>query len=119
VRDAWPQSARDEREMGVGVPWFHGPLFRAEVVAALQPIVLVAGALRKYRAERLEVTGDTIRAEARGQAPVQKSGRRMRRPVEAIRVLREGFVLRCEMGSQFDDVESRLGNELECEIERL
>ena len=49
VRDARAQAAGDEREVRVGVPRLDRALLGIEIVAALQPVVLVAGALRKQR----------------------------------------------------------------------
>ena len=53
------------------------------------------------------------------EASVQEPRGRMRRPVEALGVGGKRRVLGGETGAQLDHVETRLGNELERQIERL
>ena len=90
-----------------------------EVVAALEPVVLVAGALREQRPEGLDVARNMFGAEPRGQAAVEEARGRVRRPVQAMRIGGKRLVFGGEMGSQLDDVESRLGEKLERKVERL
>ena len=81
--------------------------------------MLVAGTLRKERPERVDVARNLFRPEARREAAIEKSGSRVKRPVETVRECRERLVLRGETRAQVHDVEPRPGRELEREIERL
>ena len=114
-----PQAAGDERQVRVGVARLHGALLRVEVVAALEPVVLVAGAFREQRPERLDVARNVLGAEPRRQAAVEEARGRVGRPVQAVRIGGKRLVFGGEMGPQLDDVESRLGEKLERKVERL
>ena len=85
----------------------------------VESVVLVAGALRKQGTERLEIAWHRFRCEPRGETAVQKAGRRMRRPVQTMRIRSECLVFGGKMGTELDNVESRPGNKFEREIERL
>jgi len=119
MRDARPQAARDEREMRIGVAGFHRALLGIEVAAAVQAVVLVARVLGKERAKRLQIARHRFRGQSRRQAAVEKAGGCVRRPIEAVWIGCECLVFGGKMGAELDDVESRLGNKFEREIERL
>src|SRR3954471_7382347 len=68
MRDAGPQAAGNERQVRVGVARFDRALVSVEIGAFLEPVVLVAGALGKNRAERVDVRRHVLRAEPGGQA---------------------------------------------------
>jgi hypothetical protein len=91
VDDARLQAARDEREVRIRVRRLHGALLRRQFVPLLQFVVGVAGAFREHRSEQLEVRREAVvlgRQPGRqrlGQVP----GRRVRRHVEALRVVLE------------------------------
>ena len=95
--------------MRVGVSRLDSALRRVEVDASFEPVVLVVGALRKERPECPDVVGDTVCREAGCKAPVEKSGGRVRRPVETVGEGRECAMLSGKAESQLDHVESRLG----------
>ena len=78
-------------------------------VAALESVVLVAGALGKQRAEGVDVGRNVLRAQARGQAAIEESGGGVKRPVEAVRIRVERLVFGREMRPEIDDVEASLG----------
>src|SRR5262245_50809459 len=106
MRDAGLQAAGDEGQVRVAVARLDRALRGVEVLAALEAIVRVAGALREDAAERLDVRRDATEAEARDQAPVEKAGRRVGRPVKAARIRGERFgVLAREARPQLDHLE--------------
>ena len=119
MRDARAQPAGDEREMRVGVARLDRALHRVEIVAAIEPVVLVAGALGKERPEGVDVGGDVLRAQPRRDAAIEETGRRVGRPVQAVGITGERFVFRGEPGPQLDDVEARLRSHLKREIQRF
>jgi hypothetical protein len=93
VSDTGAQPAGDERQVRVGVARLVGALLGIEVEALVQAVVLVAGAFREERAEGFDVRRDPIGAQAGGQAPIQKAGGRVERPIQAIRVGAQSLVL--------------------------
>ena len=73
VRDAGAQAAGNEGEMRVGVPWLNRPLLGIEVLAAFQPVVLIAGAFGEDRAEGIDVGRDMLGAQPGGQTAIEES----------------------------------------------
>ena len=119
VRHARPQPAGDEREMRVRVPWLDRALLGIEVPAALQPVMLVPGPLGEQRPEGFDVSRHVLCAQPGRQAPVEKAGRRVRRPVETVRKLGQRLVLGREVGAELDNVESCPRGKLERQIAGL
>ena len=111
MRHAGAQAAGDERQVRVGVARFDRALLGVEVLTALQPVVLVAGAFRKQRAERFHVRRNVLGAQAGGEAAIQEAGGGVERPVQAVRKGAERLVFGREMGTELDDVETRLGEQ--------
>ena len=81
--------------------------------------MLVAGPLREQRPEGLDVARNMFSAEPRSQTAVQEARGRMGRPVQAMRICGKRLVFSGEMGSQLNDVKSRLGKKLERKVERM
>ena len=71
-----------------------------EIVPPLHLIVVVAGAFRKQPSERIDVGRNPFRAEACRQAAIEKTGGRVRRPIEAVWIGAEGLVLVCKRRAQ-------------------
>ena len=84
MRHARAQTARDEREVRIGVARFDGALGRVEILASLQPVVGVPGPLREDAAQRVDVRGHARRAEAGGEAAVEEARGGVRGPVETL-----------------------------------
>ena len=116
---AGTQPAGDEREVRIGVLRLDCPLGGIEVVAPLQPVMLVAGAFREQPAERIDVGRDMFGTETGRETPVEKPGRRVRRPVETMRKGAQRLVLVRESRTQLDDVEPGARGKLERQIERF
>ncbi len=119
VHHAGAQATGHEGQMRVGVAWLYGALRRIEVAATFEPIVLVAGAFRKERSDSVNVGRNVLLFESRRQTAVEKSRRRVERPVQAVPVIGQSVVFGCELGAQIDDVESRLRSDLESDVERF
>ena len=81
--------------------------------------MLVAGTLWKQRSEGVDLAWNLFRPETRREAAIEKSGSRVKRPVEAVRKRGECLVFRSKARAQVYDVEPRPGRELERQIERL
>ena len=75
--------------------------------AALEPVVLVAGAFGKQRAERVDVGRDVLGAQPRRQAAIEKAGGRVRRPVEAVRERRRAPRVRRRNGTRRSTTSNR------------
>src|SRR5262245_52911319 len=119
VRDAGTQPAGDEEQVGISVARLDGALRGVEVDALLEPVVLVAGALREDPAQGVDVRRHALRAEPRDQAPVEEAGRRVQGPVETVRVGSERVVIFDRQArAQLDDVEARPRRQLEGQLER-
>jgi hypothetical protein len=52
----------DKREMRVGVGWFDRTLLRRQLSAAIQIVVLIAGAFRKNGRKQIDVRPYSLRA---------------------------------------------------------
>jgi hypothetical protein len=119
VRDAGAQPAGHERQVRVGVARLDGALRRVEVLTALETVVLVPRAFGKERPEGLEVIGDPLGTESRGQAWLEKPCCRMAGPVERPGIVGESGVLVGELAAQIDEVETRPRRELDRQVEGL
>src|SRR4029453_16196534 len=119
VGDAGPQPAGHEHQMGVRVARLDGALRGVEVEPPLELVMLVTRALREDPAQCVDVRRHALRAEPCDQAPVEEAGRRVRGPVEAVRVGRERVeILERKPRAQLDDVEPGPRRELEGQLER-
>ena len=119
VGDARAQAAGHERQVRVGVAGLDRPLCRVEIVTALEPVVLVAGALGKQGPERLEIRRNVLRAQTRGQAAVQKARRSCGTTSTAAGIGGQRLVLGGEMSAEIDEVEPRARRELDRQVECL
>ncbi len=91
VRHAGAEAGGDEREVRIGVPGLDDALLGGEFGPAIEPVVLVVGALGEDGAERIDVGSHPGLLEQPGRdAPIEEAGRGMRRPVQALRVGRQG-----------------------------
>ena len=57
-----------------------------EIASPFEAVMRVAGALGEERAERVDVSGDPLGAQARRKTAIEEAGSRMKRPIEAMRV---------------------------------
>ena len=117
--DTRAHTAGDERQVRVSVSGLDFALLRIQIVSTLKLVVFVSGTFGKKRSKGLEVVRQMFRAKPRRQAPIEKAGGGMRRPVQAVGVGGEGFMFRREMGSQFDHVESSFRKKLKRNVERF
>ena len=90
-----------------------------EVVASVEPVMLVPGALRKQRAKGLYVARNVLGGQPRRQASIEKARRGVRRPIQTMGKGRDCLVFGREMRPQLHQVKTRLGEQLKRDIERL
>ena len=121
VGHARPQAGGDEGQVRIGVLRLHLALLGGEFDAAVEAVVLVIGALGEDRAKRLDVGGHArLLDQARGDAAVQEPGRRVRGPVEALRVGGQRRAVRGGHESpEVHHVESGPRDDVEFEVERF
>ncbi len=120
MRDARAQPAGDERQVRVGVARLDGALLGIEVVAALEAVVLVAGAFGKQRPEGVDVGRNVLCAQPRRQAAIEEARRSCATTSRgSADRRRQRLVFGGEPGSQVDDVETRPRSKLERHIERF
>ena len=82
-------------------------------------VVLVTRPFRKKSAERLDVRRDVLGAQTGGNAAIEEAGRRVRRPVKAMRIGGKRLVFGGEPGPHLHHIEARRGCHLECEVQRF
>ena len=116
---AGPKAPGHEGQMRIRVLRLHLTLLGIEVVAAFQPVVLVSGALRKKGPEGFDVARDVLGSQPRREPSIEKTRRRVRRPIETLGKGPKGLVFGRKTGPQLHQVKTRLGEELQRDIERL
>ena len=92
-----------------------------QILAPLELIVLVAGALGEHRAEHFDVWRDGVllAAQARGEALLEVPGGRVKRMIEVVRVDVEQIAVRpAEAVADVDDIEPGPRRELEGNLDR-
>ena len=112
--------AADEREMRVGVGRLDGALLGRQLRAAIEIVVVIAGAFGKHRGEEIDVRPHRLRtrAETRGETLREISGRRVQRAIQAAVVLLEHVAVSGRsLRSNIDDVEPASGRDIETEFE--
>ena len=117
ARSPLPMNARCESALVGSIR----PLLGGQLSAAIEIVVEIARAFRKNGGEQIDVRPHALRAraEARGEALWQISGRRVQRTIQAAVVLLEHVTI-CSRGlrSNIDDVEPASWRDIETEFER-
>ena len=121
VADARAEARRHEGEVRVGVARLDGALLRRQIVAPIELIVFVAGALGKHGPEHLDVRGDGIllARQTRREALLEITRRRVKRVIEVSRIDVEQVAMRRPQPfANVDDVEPGPRRELERDLDR-
>ena len=86
VGDAGAQASGHESKMRIGIARLDGTLLRRQILASMELVVLVAGALGKHGAEDFNVRGNGVclARQPRRQALFEIAGRRVERVIEVV-----------------------------------